>query len=58
MLKAEGQAVLDRSMRSVTECVRNSGDEIAMFDDLQPTTLGRYTNTGLLKILQAHLTTS
>ncbi|KAF4869365.1 Transcription activator GutR [Colletotrichum siamense] len=54
-LKAKSTEVLEQNRRFAEQCVQDSGDELMIFDDLQPTLLGRYTGTALLKKLQTHL---
>ncbi|GJC93878.1 transcriptional xre family [Colletotrichum higginsianum] len=54
-LKAEARKVLEEYRSYAAECVQSTNDELMIFDDLQPTLLGRYTGTALLKHLQANL---
>jgi len=51
-LKQEARVVLDERSQYAAECVRATGDEMMIFDDLQPTFLGRYTGRTLLWCLQ------
>lgn len=54
-LKAKSTEVLEQNRRFAEQCVQDSGDDLMIFDDLQPTLLGRYTGTALLKQLQTRL---
>jgi hypothetical protein len=51
-LKSEARIILDKCRQYAAECVRDSEDEMMIFDDLQPTFQGRYTGRRLLKHLQ------
>ncbi|KAF4828998.1 Transcription activator GutR [Colletotrichum tropicale] len=54
-LRSKARQVLEQNREFAAECVKDSDDELMIFDDLQPTLLGRYTGTALLKHLQANL---
>ncbi|KAI8158984.1 hypothetical protein K4K49_004321 [Colletotrichum sp. SAR 10_70] len=54
-LKEKARKVLEQNKGFAEECVQDSEDELMIFDDLQPTLLGRYTGTTLLKRLQEKL---
>jgi hypothetical protein len=52
VLKGEARKVLEKCRDFAAECVRETKDEMMIFDDLQPTFQGRYTGHTLLKCLQ------
>jgi hypothetical protein len=51
-LEGRADAFLEEFQEYIPEAVRDSGDKLMIFDDLQPTFLGRYTGVKLLKHLQ------
>lgn len=52
VLQTAARRVLERYQEYAPPCVRDSGDELMVLDDLQPTFLGRWTGRSLLKCLQ------
>jgi hypothetical protein len=51
-LEGNANGFLDEFSKYISEAVRDSGDKLMIFDDLQPTFLGRYTGVKLLTHLQ------
>ena len=52
-LKEEARKVIDKFHDFTPRHIRESGDDMMIFDDMQGTFTGRYTGTRLLKHIQA-----
>lgn len=51
-LRAEAKVILDKYSIFTAKCAREKGSDLVIFDDLQPTFLGRYLGRKLLEYLQ------
>jgi len=56
-LESDANAILAQYKSYAAECVQNSGNNMMILNDLQPTFLGRFTGLKLLKYLRANMGT-